>query len=90
MTCFPLADHPGGNSNELLTMAGWPPLKVIEIRTESAEAFPHETVDVVWDIARINRSALRKQMAEAIRTLLKRGGKFFITEANDLALCVPL
>jgi hypothetical protein len=45
---------------------------VFEIHTESAEALPPESVDVARDIARISSPALRKQVAEAIRTLLKQ------------------
>jgi hypothetical protein len=72
MACILLADHLGVNPNELLTLAGWPPLKVFEIHTESAEALPPEAVDVARDIARISSPALRKQVAEAIRTLLAK------------------
>jgi len=56
----------------VLELAGWPPLKVFEIHTESAEALSPEAVDVARDIARISNPALRKQVAEAIRTLLKK------------------
>ena len=72
MACILLADHLWVNPNELLTLAGWPPLKVFVIHTESAEALPHEAVDVARDIARISSPALRKQVAEAIRTLLAK------------------
>jgi len=72
MACILLADHLGVNPNELLTLAGWPPLQVFEIHTESAEALPPEAVDVARDIARITSPALRKQVAGAIRTLLAR------------------
>ena len=71
MACILLADHLGVNPNELLTLAGWPRLKVFEIYTESAEASP-EAVDVARDIARISSPALCKQVAEAIRTLLAK------------------
>ena len=60
------------NPNELLELAGWPPLHIFEIHTESEEALPPEAVDVARDIARINSPALRKQVAEAIRTLLSK------------------
>jgi hypothetical protein len=60
----------GVNPNELLTLAGWPALRVFEIHTESAEALPPEAVDLARDITRISSPALRKQVAEAIRTLL--------------------
>ena len=38
MACILLADHLGVNPNELLTLAGRPPIKVFEIHTERAEA----------------------------------------------------
>ena len=70
MACILLADHLGINPNELLTLAGWPPLHVFEIHTESAEALPPEAVDVARNISRITSPALRKEVAQAIRTLL--------------------
>jgi hypothetical protein len=51
MACILLADHLGDNSHELLELAGWPPLKVFEIHTESAMALPPEAVDGARDIA---------------------------------------
>ena len=72
MACILLADHLGVNPNEMLELAGWPPLKAFGIHTESAEALPPEAVDVARDIARISSPALRQQVAEAIRTLLKK------------------
>jgi len=72
MACILLADHLGVNPKELLTLAGWPPLEVFGIDTESAEALPPEAVDIARDIARINSPALRKQVTEAIRTLLTK------------------
>jgi hypothetical protein len=57
MACILPADHLRVNSNELPTLAGWPPLKVFEIHTESAEALPPEALDVARDIARISSSA---------------------------------
>ena len=72
MACILLADHLGVNPNEMLELAGWPPLKVFEIHTESAEALPPKAVDVARDIARISSPALRQQVAEAIRTLLSK------------------
>jgi hypothetical protein len=72
MACILLADHLGINPNELLTLAGCLPLQVLEIHAESTETLPPEAVDVARDIARISSTALRKQVAEAIRTLLKQ------------------
>jgi len=70
--CILLADHYGINPNELLQLAGWPTLKVFDIHTESAENLPPEAVAVALDIARISDPGARKQVAEAIRTILTR------------------
>lgn len=67
-----LADHFEVNPNEFLQLAGYKPLKIFEIRTESAEALPPEAVDVAKDIARIPDPGTRKAVAQAIRTLLKK------------------
>jgi hypothetical protein len=40
-----MADHLALNPKELLKLAGWPPLRVFEIQTESTEALLPEAVD---------------------------------------------
>ena len=70
--CILLADHFGINPNELLTLAGWPTLKAFDIHTESAANLPPEAVTVAKEIARIPNPGMRKQVAEAILTLVKR------------------
>lgn len=72
MACILLANHYKINPNELLTLAGWPPMDVFEIKTESAEHLPPEAVDVARDVAKIADPGLRKEVAEAIRTLIKK------------------
>ena len=47
-------------------------INVYENHTESAEALLPEAVDVARDISRTSSPALRKQVAEAIRTLLEK------------------
>ena len=74
--CILLADHFGINPNELLELANWPRLKTFDVRTASAESLPIEAVDVAFDIAKIPDPGTRKEVAEAIRTLLK---KYFAT-----------
>ena len=71
-TCILLADHFDINPNEFLELASWPKLKVFEIETKSADRLPPEAVDVALDIAKISEQNTRKQVAEAIRTLLKQ------------------
>lgn len=70
IACILLADHFGINPNEFLQLAGWPALKVFDIQVASAENLPPEAVEVAKDIARISDPGMRKQITEAIRTLL--------------------
>ena len=72
IACILLADHFGVNPNEFLELAGWPTLKSFDIHTESAENLPPEAVDVAFDIARISDPGARRQVAQAIRTLLTK------------------
>jgi transcriptional regulator with XRE-family HTH domain len=67
-----LADYFEVNPNEFLQLAGYPPMKIFEIKTKSAEALPPEAVDVAMDIARIADPGTRKAVVQAIRTLLKK------------------
>jgi transcriptional regulator with XRE-family HTH domain len=70
--CILLADYFGVNPNEFLQLAGWPPLKVFDIQSASIENMPTEAVDVALDIAKIPDSRTRKQVADAVRVLLKK------------------
>ena len=70
VTCIILADFFDINPNELLELAGWPSLKAFQLR--SAEALPPEAVEVALDVARIEDVGTRRQVAEAIRILLKK------------------
>ncbi len=70
--CILLADHFGVNPNEFLQLANYPPLKVFDIQTVSAERLPPEAVDVALDLARIPDPGVRKAVAEAMRALLKQ------------------
>jgi hypothetical protein len=69
--CILLADHFGINPNEMLQLAGWPTLKAFDIHMESAENLPPEAVDVAKEIARIPSPSIRKQVAQAILTLVR-------------------
>ncbi|MEA3349777.1 MAG: helix-turn-helix transcriptional regulator [Chloroflexota bacterium] len=69
-TCVLFADHFEINPNELIILAGWPRLKVFDIHTESAENLPPEAVEVAMDVAKIPDPGVRKEVAQAIRTLL--------------------
>ena len=70
--CILLADHFEINPNELLQLADWPPLKVFDIRTASAENLPPEAVEVALAIAKISNPGERKAVAQAIMTLLEK------------------
>lgn len=70
--CVLLANFFDINPNELLQLGGWPTLKIFDIQQVSAESLPPEAVDVALDIARIPDPGTRRQVAEAVRVLLKK------------------
>ena len=70
--CILLANFFDINPNELLELAQWPTLKVFDIKRASAENLPPEAVDVALDIARISDPGTRKQVAKAVRVLVKK------------------
>lgn len=70
--CILLADYFDINPNELLQLADWPSLKAFDIQRASAENLPSEAVDVALDIAKIPDPGTRKEVAKAVRTLLKK------------------
>ena len=72
MYCILLADFFEINPNELLVLAGWPALKVFDIATVSEEHLPPEAVDVALALAKISDAGTRRQVADAVMTLLKK------------------
>jgi transcriptional regulator with XRE-family HTH domain len=70
VTCILMADHFGLNPNEFLLLAGLPTLNVFDIQTESTEALPIEAVDVAKAVAKIQNPKQRKEVSQAILTLL--------------------
>ena len=70
--CILLADYFDINPNELLQLADWPILKAFDIKRASAENLPPEAVSVALDIAKIPDPGTRKQVAQAVRVLLKK------------------
>lgn len=70
--CILLTHYFGVNPNEFLQLAGWPTLKVFDIKSASIDNLPPEAVDVALDIARIPDLRTRKRVAEAVRVLLKK------------------
>ncbi len=70
--CILLADSLDVNPNEFLKLADWPTLNAFDIKRASAENLPPEAVDVALDIAKIPDPGTRKEVAKAVRTLLKK------------------
>jgi transcriptional regulator with XRE-family HTH domain len=70
VSCILLADFFDINPNELLELAGWPMLKALQVR--SVEELPPEVVEVALDLAKIEDVATRREVAGAIRILLKK------------------
>ena len=72
VSCILMADHFGLNPNEFLSLAGLPTLKVFDIQTEGTEALPLEAVDVAKAIAKIENPKQRKEVSQAILTLVTK------------------
>lgn len=70
--CILLANYFDINPNELLQLADWPTLNAFDIKRASAENLPPEAVDVALDIAKIPDPGTRKEVAKAVRVLLKK------------------
>lgn len=70
--CILIADYFDVNPNELLQLADWPTLKAFDIKKVNAGNLPPEAVDVALDIARIPDPGTRKEVAKAVRVLLKK------------------
>ena len=70
--CIQLADHFEINPNELLILANWPPLKAFDIHADSVEDLPPEAVEVAKGIAKIENPGTRREVANAIQTLLSK------------------
>jgi transcriptional regulator with XRE-family HTH domain len=72
VNCILLADHYGVNPNEFLELAGWPTLKVFDIRSMDSQNLPPEVVEVALTLAKITNPGTRKEVAQAILTLVKK------------------
>jgi hypothetical protein len=70
--CILLADHFGINPNEFLLLAGWPTLKAFDMASLSDENLPIEAMEVAKNMAKIPEPGTRKEVADAILTLLRR------------------
>ena len=67
-----LADHFGVNPNEFLELAGWPTLKVFDMRSVDSESLPPEAVEVATALAKIKNPGTRKDVAQAFLTLVQK------------------
>lgn len=72
VNCILLADHYGVNPNEFLELAGWPTLKVFDVRGLETDRLPPEAVDVALALSRVPDPGVRKQLATAVITLLQK------------------
>jgi len=72
VNCILLADHFGVNPNEFLEMAGWPMLRAFDVRTVDSEKLPPEAADVAMAVAKIPNPGERKEVAQAILTLVRK------------------
>ncbi len=70
--CILLADHFGANPNEFLQLAGWPTLKAFDVRSVEADNLAPEVVEVAVTLQKIPSPGKRKEVAEAILTLVKK------------------
>lgn len=72
VNCILLADHFGVNPNEFLELAGWPMLKAFDLRGADNENLPPEAVEVALALAKITNPGTRKEVAQAILTLVRK------------------
>ncbi len=66
-----LADHFAVNPNDLLVLAGYPPLAMFERKPADMDNLSPDVRLLVEDLEQIGDPALRKRLVEAIRLLLK-------------------
>jgi transcriptional regulator with XRE-family HTH domain len=65
-----LADHFGVNPNELLPLAGYPPMKLFKRVAVDPDSLPSDIGGLVEDLQRIPDRAQRRKLVEAVRVLL--------------------
>lgn len=70
--CILLADHFGVNPNEFLMLAGWPTLKVFDVRSVDTGNLPPEAVDIALAVAKISDPGTRRAIVEAMLLLAKK------------------
>ena len=65
-----LADRFGVNPNELLLLAGYPPMKLFQRVLVDPDSLPSDIGALIEDLQRIPDRAQRRRLAEAVRVLL--------------------
>ena len=65
-----LADHFGVNPNELLPLAGYPPMKLFERVAVDPDSLPSDIGGLVEDLQRIPDRAQRRKLVEAVQVML--------------------
>lgn len=73
-TVILLANHFGLHPNDLLEMAGYPPLEIFRRATEDPGSIPDDLRDLIQDLQAISDPLERKRVVEAVRTLLRATG----------------
>ena len=72
VSCILLADHYGINPNEFLQLGGWPMLKTFDVSAVDNKRLPPEAVEVAVALAKIENQGTRKEVAQAILTLVRK------------------
>jgi transcriptional regulator with XRE-family HTH domain len=72
VNCILLADHYGVNPNEFLELAGWPTLKVFDVKMVDSDKLPSDAVEVAVALAKISEPGIRKEVSAAILTLVSK------------------
>jgi hypothetical protein len=65
-----LADHFGVNPNDLLVLAGYPPMKIFERVAVDPESLPSDVRPLLNDLQGIPDPVLRRRLVESIRVLI--------------------
>lgn len=65
-----LADHFGVNPNELLPLAGYPPMKLFQRVAADPDSLPSDIGGLAEDLQRIPDRTQRRKLVEAVRVLI--------------------
>ncbi len=65
-----MADHFGVNPNDLLVLAGYPPMKIFERAAVDPESIPSDVRPLLNDLQSIADPVLRRRLVESMRLLI--------------------